>query len=489
MTIAGRAVQRVEHAVGGRPRTQVIITLGAVLALSAADTSTVGAAGPQLQHAFGIGRPAIGVLLAASSLVGAVATLPAGMLVDRKRRVSLLLYAVILWGATTALSGLATSFGFLLATRIMLGVVVAVAAPAVASLVGDFFPERERGRIYGYVLGGELIGTGFGFVVAGDLAALSWRAAFFCLAPPAAALAYALTKLPEPERGGSSRLPDGARSFDDAEVSDTDGSSATEHAPAIEDALRHIEPRRENVLRTNPRDMSLLDAMRYVLRVRSNVVLIVSSALGYFFLAGVRGFGVDFVRHNYSVPQATATTLALVIGVGLLVGILNAGRIADRMLARGRLNARITVAAVALLSATAVFIPALLTSNLMLAMPLLLLCGIGMGGSTPPLDAARLDVMPSGLWGRAEAVRTVLQGASQGGAPIVFGIVASDLFGGKNGLRDAFLIALVPLAASAVLLLTSGRRNYPKDAATAAASSTNARGTQARTSDRAEALG
>ena len=38
-----------------------------------------------------------------------------------------------------------------------------------------------RGRIYGYILAGELLGAGFGFGVAGGLAALSWRASFLAL--------------------------------------------------------------------------------------------------------------------------------------------------------------------------------------------------------------------------------------------------------------------------------------------------------------------
>jgi MFS family permease len=95
-----------------------------------------------------------------------------------------------------------------------------------------------------------------------------------------------------------------------------------------------------------------------------------------------------------------------------------------------------------------------------------------MGGTNPPLDAARLDVMPPSLWGRAEAVRTVLQAAAQAGAPVLFGVLASDVFGGGHGLRDAFLLSLVPLALSAILLLVVGRRTYPADAATALASAT-----------------
>lgn len=143
---------------GGQPvaatlgdRRRVVVTLGAVLALQSADLATVGAAAPQLQRAMGIGKAEIGVLLAVTTIVGAAATLPAGMLVDRVRRVRLLGIGVALWGVASGVSGLAAGFVFLLVTRVGLGVVVAVAGPGVASLLGDYFPGRQRGRIYSYV--------------------------------------------------------------------------------------------------------------------------------------------------------------------------------------------------------------------------------------------------------------------------------------------------------------------------------------------------
>ena len=93
----------------------------------------------------------------------------------------LLSITVLCWGAAMVLSGVATSFEFPFSTRLALGIVTAVAGPAVPSLIGDYFPEQGRGRIYGFVLSGELIGAGFGFVVAGQFALLSWRAPFLAL--------------------------------------------------------------------------------------------------------------------------------------------------------------------------------------------------------------------------------------------------------------------------------------------------------------------
>src|SRR2546429_5116222 len=72
----------------------------------------------------------------------------------------------------------------------------------VASLVGDWFGSWERGRIYGVILAGEYVGAGIGFAITGNVAALSWRAAFVILALPAFALALVVWRFREPERGG-----------------------------------------------------------------------------------------------------------------------------------------------------------------------------------------------------------------------------------------------------------------------------------------------
>jgi hypothetical protein len=74
------------------------------------------------------------------------------------------------------------------------------------------------------------------------------------------------------------------------------------------------------------------------------------------------------------------------------------------------------------------------------------------------------------LWGRAEGVRTFLRTMAQALAPLLFGAVSDYVFGGgRNGLKWTFVVMLVPLAGSAVFLVR-GLRTYPRDVATAAAS-------------------
>jgi hypothetical protein len=168
--------------------------------------------------------------------------------------------------------------------------------------------------------------------------------------------------------------------------------------------------------------------------------------------------------------------------------VLVSGRLTDHLLRRGLLNARIWVPAVSYLGAVVLLVPGLISTNLSSALWFDVGGAALLSAANPPLDATRLDIMPAGLWGRAESIRTLLRTLGQGLAPIVFGAVA-DLVAGitphqqpigtkphhvgtatANGLEASFLLMLTTLAAAGVFLLRA-RATYPQDVATAAASS------------------
>jgi predicted MFS family arabinose efflux permease len=465
--ILGPLRARLDRQVGGKRRRRVIVTFAAVLALDSADKATVGTNATQLQDALDIGRPEIGLLLAVSSLVAAIAAIPAGVLADRVCRSRLLRGAVVLWGVAMLLSSIATSYTFLLATRLLLGALVAVAGPAIASMVGDYFPEADRGRVYGYILSGELLGAGIGFMVSGQLALLSWRAPFAALVVPTALVWWLLRHLREPARDGSDRMPDdGAR---DRHVGRA-GASGTADTTAIEVvAGQGVEPTRRTTSPPLPedRELSLPQAVVRVLSVRTNRILIIASALGYFFFSGIRGFAVEFEKRQYGIGQSLASTLVLLLGIGALVGVLWGGRVADAWMRRGRVAARVELPGVTVLLAAVFFVPAFLTGRIFVAALFLGLAAMCLGAANPPFDAARLDIMPASLWGRAEAVRSLLRDLGDASAPLVFGIVSSSVFSDDSGLRDTFLVALVALVAASGVALTVGRRSYPQDLAAA----------------------
>jgi MFS family permease len=462
--------RRLTVALGGEERTRVIVVLAAILGLSGADAATVGASATELRASLHITNTDIGLLVAVSSLVGALASLPFGVLADRVQRTRILGATIFLWGGAMLWSATASSFGELLWTRLLLGAVTASAGPMVASLVGDWFGSWERGRIYGVILAGEYLGAGVGFAVTGNISALSWRAAFVILALPAFALAAVVLRLREPERGGKGVLAS------DKGPPPPEATALAHEGPQTTDAQRlartsGLQPDPELVLDARTaRRMGLVRATEYVLRVRTNVILIAASACGYFFLAGFQTFGLEFSKKQYGIDQALASTLLLVVGAGALGGVLFGGAVGDWLLTRGRLNARVITPAVAAAFTVILFIPAIFARSSVTAIPYLTAAAFFLGAQNPPLDAARLDIMPPLLWGRAEAVRTLLRSLAIALAPVLFGAVSDYVFGGgRSGLQWTFVIMLLPLAASSWLLF-KGLRTYPADVATAAAS-------------------
>jgi MFS family permease len=485
---------------GGPIRARVVFLLALVLGLDTADLGSVGAIAGKLEHALSLSNTQLGLLAATPAICSALATVPMGVLADRTRRVRLLRITMLAWSAAEVISGGSQSFQMLLLVRLGLGAATAAVSPAVASLVGDLFPGAERGRIWGLILSGELIGAALGYLIAGEAATLgsgSWRYAFYVLALPSFLGALAVRRwLPEPARGGRSCLQRGATRFivDDGVAPDRPGAAGegefqeTKAQEKVEE--QRIPPAPELVLHTDPESMTLWRATIYILRIPTNLVLIIASALGYFYFTGVSTFGLVYFEGRYGVGQGVATLLLMLLGVGGLAGVILGGRLADRWLEQGHVNSRIVVGATSFSLAALLLLPGILLGGAVISLSMFILAGTAFGARNPPLDAARLDIMHHRLWGRAEAVRTLLRRLTTASAPVLFGLIADQLaapgarprpngargFGANasaHGLRLAFLVLLVTLALGGILTFIA-TRTYPRDVATALASETEA---------------
>lgn len=240
-----RAMSRVLGVLGGRGQGRAVLVLAAVLALNGANTGSVSATAGNLEQAFHIGNTQIGLLLSVAGLVGALFSIPVGVLTDRTTRTRLLGGSVAAWAVAVALSGAATLYLWLLLAQVALGIVTATSGPTVASLTGDFFPVADRARMYGLIIAGELAGTGIGYVISGDISSLvSWRVAFWWLVIPSLALAWLVWRLPEPARGGS-------------ESGGPDPSGEPDLAGVVA-GHRGVRPQQELVLHSDPTDRPLL---------------------------------------------------------------------------------------------------------------------------------------------------------------------------------------------------------------------------------------
>ncbi len=479
-----RKADQVTGALGGRRKRDAVLALGAVMALDAADRSALGVLAPHIKAAFGVGNTAIGVLAGAFGVVAALATLPAGLLTDRVRRVGLLTGSVVLWSLAMGVGAAAVSFLMLAVSRLGLGVVSGTGGPTISSLLGDLFPPERRSRILSWIRSGELVGGGVGLVLGGIvLLVLSWRGVFAALALVGVSTALLLRSVDEPERGGTTRAPGapdrsgatgeraGRARGAQATAPASGGGAGASEVPGDElaELVREIPPDPDLVVHGRRSERSLGWAARYVLRVRTDVVLIFAGTIGDFFFAGLQTFGVVFVVQQYGVPKDWSPWVLLVAGGGALAGLVLGGRIADALLDRGVTDSRIVVSVIGFLAGALVLLPAVLTRRIEVALPFLVLAGALLAAPNPSLDAARLDVVDPRLWGRAEGIRTAVRVAGQAVAPVVFGVLSDTLAGGgRAGLQRTFLIMLGALAANGLVLLVA-RRTYPRDVASALA--------------------
>jgi MFS family permease len=477
------AKERAVSVAGGPARLQIISVLAAILALESSDLGTVSAVSGQLKHAFHLGNTEVGLLLAVVSFVGAAATLPMGALVDHFSRRVLLMIVVATWVLAEGVSGAATSFTFLLVTRALVGAVTAVAWPCVASLTGDFFPARDRAAIYGLIIAGELVGMGIGFFISGEASTiLNWHWSFYVMALPAIALVWVIWRfLPEPERGGQRWISEGE---EDPNAASHAASQQPRHKPqekarrssksataSPHDSVRraHVPPRQELIVREDPTHWSLWRVMSYLLRLPTYGLLILASALAYYFLSGARAFAMLFITQHYHIARGVVSSLVFVVGIGTLAGTVAGGRLSEHLLRKGKADARIVVAAVALALSVPILGFAIWTSSAFFGIGLLTIGGGVLAAAVAPIDAARLDIVPPRMWGRGEAGRMALRSTFEGGAPLLFGAMSGWLGGGQNGLMWTFIIMLAPMLVASLLGL-SARRTYLRDVATAAAS-------------------
>ena len=214
-------------------------------------------------------------------------------------------------------------------------------------------PARpSAGRVWGDVLSGELVGAGLGLVGCG-LVGRRGRLALGVRGPGRRRPAARRRRPPAARAAAPPAGRCGVRTGDGTGATGrrrcrsgpTTWRSATSSPPGCSRSGQPVRCRR------SPERYSLLTAVRVVLRVRTNVRLIIASSFGYFFFTGIQVFGLTFLRSRYGLDQVTASLLMLLVGGGAFAGVMLGGRAGDRLLRGGKLAGRILAAAGATLVA------------------------------------------------------------------------------------------------------------------------------------------
>lgn len=429
-----------------------LVALAGTLALEGGERLSLAQAFDGIKDEFHVSDTALGGLAAAMVLVGVVGGLPMGVLADRWRRTWLLAIAMCIWTACMGLGAIAPTFAILFITRLGVGAVEAN-GPAGYSLISDYYPVTVRARMMGRYQLGSAVGGLLGVGIAGALVdSFGWRAAFWMWIPVGVVVIVMLLQQPEPVRGAQDR----AFHMEETERVDVDGQ------PGLLPDFDLPTPTRTSDL--DYTHATWRQVMGQLVHIRSMWFGVMSLTISQFFLNALTVWGIEFFKRAHNLTAVEAGAFLPAIGGGAAIGLVAGGSLADRLLQRGDVNARVHVAAVSSVLATALLLPAILTNSLALSAVLFFFGSTCLTLPIAPSEALVSDVVPAELRGRAASIRSVVRALSAL-APLAVGGL-SDAFG--DDLPTA-LATVTPLYAVGGLVMLLAARTYPADLAFAAA--------------------
>lgn len=244
-----------------------------------------------------------------------------GWIGDRTSRCRLTALAIGLWSVATGVAGLARGLIMLMTTRAVVGVGEATNMTTAPSLIADVFPKGMRARAMAFFFSASPVGAALGVFLAGVIGArFGWRIACMMVGLPGILLAYAMSRYPEPVRGG------------------LDLGIESQRPPlrlAVRELLRNkgfillILAFSAQVFAYNPVEFwvpTLLQREKAIPMLQANTIFGIAVLLGGFFGPLTGGFVADFLakrwRHAYFWVSATSA-IGLVVP---LFAIATAGR-------------------------------------------------------------------------------------------------------------------------------------------------------------------
>jgi MFS family permease len=253
-----------------------------------------------------------GSLMSGFLIVFAVVGPIFGFLGDSRSRPRLIAFGVACWSVATALSGFAWSFASLFAARAAVGVGEAAYVTVGPSLLSDYFPRGERGRVMAIFFCAIPVGSALGYVVGGFADAhFGWRVAFFIAGVPGLILALLCLGLRDPPRGSQ------------------DGDAAAQPRVATRPAANYLK----------------------LLKNRPYVLTILGYAAYTFALGGLAYWMPAFLERIRHVPEKSATfSFGIIVVITGFVGTFAGGWLGD-FCARYTQRAYLWISAVATLAA------------------------------------------------------------------------------------------------------------------------------------------
>ncbi len=132
---------------------------------------------------FGISKVELGYLFSSFLWLYVVCLVPMGIIVDKLGTRVVNAAGIGIWSIATALTGLATGFSVLIATRVMMGVGESTTYPASGRVIREWIPLKERALFAAIFNAGAYFGPAIGGLVLAWLVSVAgWRATFLVCA-------------------------------------------------------------------------------------------------------------------------------------------------------------------------------------------------------------------------------------------------------------------------------------------------------------------
>lgn len=163
-----------------RNRTLVMAFLVVAYTLNFVDRQIVGILAEPIKLDLNLSDSELGWMGGtAFALFYTALAIPLAMLADRKDRSWIISGGLAVWSAATAMCGMAQNFWQLFVARMSVGVGEAAGVAPAYSLISDLYPAAERARALAIFSLGIPLGSSFGVLFGGIMAAhVDWRFAF-----------------------------------------------------------------------------------------------------------------------------------------------------------------------------------------------------------------------------------------------------------------------------------------------------------------------
>jgi MFS family permease len=298
--IAQGGAQTAQHAgefqASSTYRQYVIWLLFIVYVLNFVDRQILGIVNEEIKHEFGLHDWQLGALGGlAFAVFYSILGIPIARLADHSNRVRIITWAIVVWSAFTALTGLARNFWHLLIARIGVGVGEAGCSPPAYSIISDYFESKKRATALSIYSMGVYAGGAVGLFLGGNMVAeYGWRTVFYVVGAPGLVIALIVRfTLREPPRGFS------------------EGAATAPEAPPFGAVLRRLWAK---------------PSFRH---------LAVAAGLHAFVSYGVSNFYRPFFSRVHEMSAAeVGTWLAFIVAIGGSAGTIGGGAICDWLYSR-----------------------------------------------------------------------------------------------------------------------------------------------------------